>query len=300
MRLTAFVLLLGCTLPVACTSGPPEMPVDPYGNSLAVDYLAVGWEPAGPVWKYQGNALYDYFGTGCEVYREYGCQRVKVQDFANLEGDRVRVEVFEMTSPEGAYGLFSLKIRPGGEIVDAGRQGWIEPHVLHFWLGSTQVTLTARRVKEVRVRRMNHLATAVSQGLVGEGDPPAILDWLPERELFPMGRVYLAGPASLTLALGGDGWNFPPPLRGILGNYTGIQGGYQLVILEYEDEEAVRAARKSAAPGDPVLNRQRTRMLYVHPEPGGKYLHAYIGPRDVERARSVIHLAIKNQNRVRP
>jgi len=300
MRFIAFVFLVGSSLPLACSSGPPEVPVNPYGKSLAVDYMAVGWEPAGPVWKYEGGALYDYFGMGCEVYRECGCQRVKIQDFANLEGDRVRVEVFEMNSPEGAHALFSLKIRPGGEIVHVGRQGWIEQHVLNFWHGSTQVTLTARLVKEVQVRRMSHLAISVDQGLTGEGDPPAVLKWLPEKGLFPMGRKCLAGPATLKLALGGDAWNFPPPVRGILGNYTGIQGGYQLVILEYENEEAVGAARKSAAPGGPVLNRQRTRMLVVHPKSKGNYLLAYIGPREVEQARSVLDFAFKKQARNRP
>jgi len=299
MRPVGLTLLVGVLLLAACGSDAPINPdAFPY-DCLAQDCLAAGWEPIEGPRVYRGDALYDYFSTGSEVYREYRCRQVKVQDFKNEQGDRVRVEVFKMASSEDAFGLYSLKTQPGGEIIDVGVQGWIERHVLNFWRGNVQITLMALRARGTHVNRMDFLAISVDQGLTGAGESPAILELLPEKDLLPQGRILLAGPASLKKALGSDPWRFPAPLRGVIGRYTGIDGEHQLVVLEYESKEAAREAGKITAPKGSDLNPARTKLLYVFPEPRGKYLYAYVGPKNIERARVAITRAIQEYTRVK-
>lgn len=56
---------------------------------------------------YEGKALYGYIDGGAELYFEYGFRRAVVQDI--LRNSRfVHLEVYEMASPEGAAGIFSV------------------------------------------------------------------------------------------------------------------------------------------------------------------------------------------------
>jgi uncharacterized protein DUF6599 len=283
-----------------CGSSAPVTPVAPQGPTLAVDSVAAGWKPVSPVWRYEGDALFDYFRSGADIYREYGCIEVQVQDYANQDGDEVRVEVFATRTPAGAYGLFSLKTQPGGEIVDVGVQGWQERFTLNFWRGHTQATLDARKITGTAVKRIDFLAVSVDQGLTGDGELPPIMNLLPEKDLLPKGRVYVAGPASLRQAMGRDPWQFDPPVQGALGNYCGVGGEHALLILEYEDKAAAAEAGRRAAPKGSALNSRHTRLLVVLPEPLDRYLYAYIGPKNPTRAREALEFAVMEFRRNHP
>jgi hypothetical protein len=56
---------------------------------------------------YNGKALYGYIDGGAELYYEYGFRRVVVQEIAR-DSLRIHLEVFEMDSPAGASGIFSV------------------------------------------------------------------------------------------------------------------------------------------------------------------------------------------------
>lgn len=261
--------------------------------ALATDCLATGWWPVTPIRRYFGDARYDYFLRDAELYREYGLDRVEVQDYVNVEGDAVRVEVFQTETPTGAYGLFSLKTQPGGEIVDVGVDAWLEREVLNFWRGRHQVTIRAQEVRGPRVRRLDHLGFSVNQGLRGGVARPPLMKRLPRRGLLPKGRVYLAGPASLERVVGQDGWRFPAPIRGVQGSYSGVGGDHSLLILEYASPEAALAAGVAAAPEGSDLNPARTRLLVVLPLEKDRYLLAYIGPKDPDRAKTALADAVQ-------
>jgi hypothetical protein len=56
---------------------------------------------------YNGKALYGYIDGGAELYFEYGFQRASVQDIVK-DSLRVHLELFEMNSPDGAAGIYSV------------------------------------------------------------------------------------------------------------------------------------------------------------------------------------------------
>jgi len=300
MRPTVTVILgLICGLLVTrCGSSGWDNGLAHSTGAIATDSRAAGWRPISKVREYQGDSLFDYFSHGASTFREYGCQRVRVQDYVNADSDVVRIEAFETATPAGAYGLFSLKTEPGGEIVEVGVDGWKQRYTLDFWRGNWQITLTARKIKGSSVRDLTFLAVAVDQGLQGKGDRPRMMALLPERDLLPKGRVYVAGPSTLKEALGRDTWPFPPPVRGVIGSYAGIGGEYQLVILEYETPEAAKDAGSLAAPKGSALNVRRNRMLVVLPEPQGSFLYAYIGPKQQpEQAKLALSIALREFRR---
>jgi hypothetical protein len=56
---------------------------------------------------YNGKALYGYIDGGAELYYEYGFRRATVQEVVQ-DSLRIHLEIFEMDSPEGAAGIFSV------------------------------------------------------------------------------------------------------------------------------------------------------------------------------------------------
>jgi len=56
---------------------------------------------------YNGKALYGYIDGGAELYYEYGFRSAVVQEVLQ-DSLRIHLEVFEMDSPAGAAGIFSV------------------------------------------------------------------------------------------------------------------------------------------------------------------------------------------------
>ena len=56
---------------------------------------------------YPGQALYDYIDGGAEVYLEYGFSKVEVAYYGKGEQEFL-VEVYKMSSPQAAMGIFSF------------------------------------------------------------------------------------------------------------------------------------------------------------------------------------------------
>jgi hypothetical protein len=65
-----------------------------------------GWEIGQPDF-YNAKQLYGYINGGAELYLEYGFKQVSAQRCS--KGDlELQVDVYEMTSPEAAFGIFSI------------------------------------------------------------------------------------------------------------------------------------------------------------------------------------------------
>jgi len=56
---------------------------------------------------YNGKALYGYIDGGADLYYEYGFRRAVVQEIVR-DSLRIHIEIFEMDSPAGAAGIFSV------------------------------------------------------------------------------------------------------------------------------------------------------------------------------------------------
>ena len=58
--------------------------------------------------RYEGRALSGYMNGGAELYHEYGFVALSVQEVVMPGGEEITVEVFHMTSPTAAYGIYSI------------------------------------------------------------------------------------------------------------------------------------------------------------------------------------------------
>ena len=56
---------------------------------------------------YEGKGLYGYIDGGAELYLEYGFRKLVVQEVV-AHAHRVTIEIYQMKSPQAAFGIFSI------------------------------------------------------------------------------------------------------------------------------------------------------------------------------------------------
>lgn len=57
--------------------------------------------------KYDGTSLWGYIDGGADVYLEYGFDKLLSQE-AKSDSETFRIDIYRMTSPEAAYGIYSV------------------------------------------------------------------------------------------------------------------------------------------------------------------------------------------------
>ncbi len=103
--MTCFSVLLNCAA---------------FAQDTAVPIIKNGEIPGWTVkeTRYFGDKeLYGYIDGGAEIYREYGFVRVAVQDLQNA-AEEIQIEVYRMSDPQAAFGIFSISRHNCGSPVD--------------------------------------------------------------------------------------------------------------------------------------------------------------------------------------
>jgi len=98
MRRRFLILMIICTLPQLLRAG-----VVPLKDGDIPGLVA------GSVNEYAGDVFLQYKGSDAGLYLEYGFKNLLVQQLM-LGNEELRLEVFEMDSPEAAYGAYSVSV----------------------------------------------------------------------------------------------------------------------------------------------------------------------------------------------
>ncbi len=186
---------------------------------------------------YAGEDLFLYIDGGAEIYREYGFAEVLIQDYKGPEGKRLSLEIFRMTSPEAAFGMYTFKRSPKGTPVEAGAGGQIEDYYLNLWKGRFLVTITGQDEGPATRRGLLELARAVAEKIPGPSSPAPLVNRLPQSALIKAGVRYFKGYLgfmNVYPSMGAKAFVFE---EGVRADYS---SGASLFILEYSSEESLR------------------------------------------------------------
>lgn len=245
MRSLAVLALAGC-LVMSCV---PDRAAPRKGSLL--DLLpkgeAAGWARDGAPEEYEGEALYIYINGGAEIYHEYGFRRVVLQDYESPLGGSVSLEIFEMGTPEAAYGMFTFKRSGKGRTVPLGNGSELESYYLNFWKGRYLVTLTGFDEEPATVEGLLGIGRAVDARIRDSGAEPGLVKALPAQGLRPGSVRYIRG------LLGLNSFYPFPTARGLLFDQgvAGVYGtgGVTLVILDYGSVDKAEGSRAQLAEG---------------------------------------------------
>jgi hypothetical protein len=257
---------------LAVVAGPPAArpAQDSLKAFLPADGAVAGWSQDGQPQEFAGEDLYTYIDGGAEIYQEYGFRRVVVQDYKNGAGKSVSLEIFEMASPEAAYGIFTFKRSGRGRIVGLGSEGELEDYYLNFWKGPYLVTLTGFDGAAETLGGLQAVGAAVEAKIADTAPPPALVRTLPVEGLDANGLKYLKGPLGLSNVYSfytGEGLRFAAALK------AGYADGSSLIVLDYGTDEArakawpeLRAGLEASGKFKPLAGRTGEEPVYQDPK----------------------------------
>jgi len=146
--------------------------------ALAVPNEILGWKVSDTVETYDRESIFDYINGAGEVYRSYGFRDVTVWRFGKPDAPDITVEIFDMGSPEDAYGVFSY----ARESEESGIGGGYEQRgsVLCFWQNRYYVCIAAYESTDDTRQAVTMLARSIAQQLPQSGGIPRLIRLLPQ------------------------------------------------------------------------------------------------------------------------
>ena len=155
------------------------------------------WQPDGEFEVAKGEDLFLLINGGAEIYYEYGFKQTVFQSYISSEGFRINLEIYEMKSPESAFGIYTFKTGNNGKPIELGHSGWLEGYFLNFWKGKFLVTVIGLDGEKIISEEIIKIAKAVDAKLKFDSDLPQIIKYLPQQNLLQNGITYLKGNLSL-------------------------------------------------------------------------------------------------------
>jgi len=166
----------------------PPAPASPQAAGLKSPLPAeiLGWKAAGPDREFDRATLGSYMVGGEDLYLAYDFRRLTSREYVRPASPRLTAELFEMGSPEEAFGLYSNEREASP--ADFGNGGLSGSRYIQFWKGPVFVRVhTEREMPETR-KALTALAQAIATGLPPGGRKPLLVSCLPILDLLP-GRV---------------------------------------------------------------------------------------------------------------
>ncbi len=136
-----------------------------------------GWKkPPKPV-VYDRDTLFDYIDGGAELYLAFGFQRATTFEYTAGKDDDIKVDIFDMGSPRGAFGVFAH----GRESVAAevGQGSEYGGGLLTFWKHRWFVSVLGYPETEAKRKAIYRIARTIAALIPENGSPPAIVGALP-------------------------------------------------------------------------------------------------------------------------
>lgn len=242
LTFAAFVsLLTGLSTVVLASDGEPDF-------AARLPAQVGEWrKPAKPIY-YDRKTLYDYIDGGAELYLAFDF--VRATTFAYTAGpddeiDQIKVDVFDMGSPRGAFGVFAH----GRETIAAevGQGSDYGGGLLTFWKHRWFVSVLGYPETESKRRAAYELGRAIAALIPETGTPPALLGALPRPGLVE------ASPRTFHHHLLQNDYVFVShenPLRigndteAVLARYVRQGERHVLMLVDYPTEAEARKAQR--------------------------------------------------------
>jgi hypothetical protein len=185
----ASALVIGCGSGEEPTAGGTGL-----AELLPVAASMNGWQIADGPTDYDPETLYEYLNGGAPLYLDFGFQRlvhVRYQ-FGDSFLSSVTLDVYDMGSELGAFGLYRSGRPTGAEVRDWGAEGYRSGTVAAAWKGSVSIHGEADEDRPELIEALEGLVAKVANSIDGGTSPPPIIDLLPRDGLVPWSERIVA------------------------------------------------------------------------------------------------------------
>lgn len=208
--------------------------------------------PSGGPQYVKGEDLFFMIDGGAEIFYEYGFKQAIAQGYKKKDGKPgggFNLEIYEMSDPEAAYGIYTFKTGSNGSPLNIGDEGLLEDYYLNVWKGNFLVTITGFDSGKETIDNIIDAAVVVAAKIktIGPAHVPPLIDKLPiayKNYLKPNGIKYFKGNLGLFNQYEFDSSNIFGLKEGVMGNYR----DFNLFLFKYnnavECKECIEKGRK--------------------------------------------------------
>lgn len=193
--------------------------------------------------NYTGKELYDYINGGAELYLSYGLASMTGCKYNGENLPQVTVEIYEMTCPENAYGVYTQS--RDKEEYDYGQGSQSFPDFILFWKDCYFVIVNTQEVVPESEKAIKYLAELIDRSIPNRGKTPAIINNLPKENLVPAGFLYFHHYIWLNayyFIADYNILNIDEHTNAVLAKYGDANARLYLLLVEYHDEEKASEA----------------------------------------------------------
>ncbi|GAK52627.1 hypothetical protein U14_03879 [Candidatus Moduliflexus flocculans] len=197
-----------------------------------------GWKMEDAPQQAKGDELFSMVDGAAEVYFEYGFSRALVQYYANDQGQSLQIEIYEMTDPAAAYGIFSFHAGDESQPIAIGRDGIIGEYYLSFWQNAYFVMLSASDPAPELLDLLKQIAQKMAAKLPAKGERPALVMRLLAQHPAPLDVKYIKGKLGLFNLTSFDADVTNGFDEGAIADFD----EFEIVLLHYRGEQALAAS----------------------------------------------------------
>ncbi|MGC8835010.1 MAG: DUF6599 family protein [Armatimonadota bacterium] len=140
-----------------------------------------GWVRAGPDKQFAGREIFTYMDGAGELYLAYAFKSLTVREYRNPPQPPIVLELYDMSNPSDAFGVFTLDI--DGTQVNIGKGGIYSAGLLRFWKGRYFVRVITQQETPASKAAVLGLAEKASDAVSDEGDLPVVVRAVPQEGL---------------------------------------------------------------------------------------------------------------------
>jgi hypothetical protein len=142
---------------------------------------AGGWKWDGKEMKYDPRTLFKYIDGAAELYLAYGFENLTVRRFEKSNQPPLIIELYDMGSSEGAYGVFSYEQQDEEAGIGQGSE-W-GGGLLRFWKGDYFVSLYAEGEGAEVESGILKMGRAAAISIPTKGEEPKLVGIIPGKDL---------------------------------------------------------------------------------------------------------------------
>jgi hypothetical protein len=142
--------------------------------------------------RFYSSDLNEYTGSGAEVYRRYGFTALVHQEYRSV-GLNTTVDIYDMSDPLKAFGVYSTERHGGDRFVEIGGEGYERGTLLNYCQGQYYVKISmAGDYAEAPI--LEAVGKYVSRKILTGVALPKEIAWFPSRGLTPHSHKYVISP----------------------------------------------------------------------------------------------------------
>ena len=150
-----------------------------------------GWKLASPARTYDKKSIFKYINGAAELYFAYDFRAAASAEYQNGETSII-IDVYDMTAPANAFGIYSLNRYPEAHYVDIGNEGILIDTNLDFWKGQYYCKVYSLGISEKLQKDVVNFGGILASNIKEAGAEPPLLRKLPRNGLIPKSAKYFS------------------------------------------------------------------------------------------------------------